>query len=113
MRVVSFVKPTNLSIYQGLPKGGNYSTRTVNAKSEYSQQGWCGVCLCGLGKGWLRGGVREEGGGRSPLGRGPAARSRRPPSLPCVYPVSFVPEAEPSRLCVYGHCVRSCLTHLD
>jgi hypothetical protein len=28
-----------------------------------------------LGKGWLCGGVREEGG--RPLGRGPAARSRR------------------------------------
>ena len=25
---------------QGLPKGGHYSTRTVNATSEYSQQGW-------------------------------------------------------------------------
>jgi hypothetical protein len=33
----------------------HYSTRTVDATREYSQQGWCGVCLCGLGKGWLRG----------------------------------------------------------
>jgi hypothetical protein len=33
-----------------------------------------------LGKGWLRGGVREEGG--RPQGRGPAARSRRPQSPP-------------------------------
>ena len=44
-------------IRPGLPKGGHYSTRTVNATSEDSQQGWCGVCLCGLGKGWLCGGV--------------------------------------------------------
>ena len=35
------------------PRGGYYSTRTANATSEDSQQGWCGVCLCGLGKGWL------------------------------------------------------------
>ena len=38
----------------------------MNATSEDSQQGWCGY-VCGLGKGWLCGGMREEGG--RPLGR--------------------------------------------
>jgi hypothetical protein len=29
----------------------HYSTRTVDATSEYSQQGWCGVCFMWFGKG--------------------------------------------------------------
>ena len=63
---------------RGLPKGGHYSTRTVNATSEDSQQGWCG-CLCGLEKGWLCGSVRQERGGA--LGREAERRvPRRPPS---------------------------------
>ena len=45
---------------EGTTAGALYSTHTVDATSEYSQQGWCGVCLCVLGKGWLCGGVREQ-----------------------------------------------------
>jgi hypothetical protein len=56
----------------------------VNATSEYSQQGWCGVCLCGLGKGWLRGGVREEGGGGAHRW---AEAQRRVPAVRRLYPV--------------------------
>ena len=39
---------------QGLPKGGYYSTRTANATSEDSQQGWCLVwdVLMWFGLGW-------------------------------------------------------------
>ena len=60
------------------------STRTVNATSEDSQQGWCG-CLCGLEKGWLCGSVRQERGG--PLGREaerrvPRRRRRHTPLAP-------------------------------
>ena len=48
--------------YQGLPKGGHYST--VNATSEDSQQGWCvwGVSAW-FGNGGGCAGVREEGWG--------------------------------------------------
>jgi hypothetical protein len=42
---------------QGLPKGGHYSRSTTALVlwtlrvDTRSKGGWCGVCLCGLGKG--------------------------------------------------------------
>ena len=68
--------------YQGLPKGGHYST--VNATSEDSQQGWCvwGVSAW-FGNGGGCAGVREEGwGGESRWAVRSGARPGRPPSLP-------------------------------
>jgi hypothetical protein len=61
---------------QGLPKGGNYSTRTVNATSEYSQQPVVWGVFMWFGKRVVARG-REGGGGET---AGPRPSGAFPPS---------------------------------